>query len=112
MRGGGCQTLVKGGRPCDEAGQVGVPGEPRTEVSEAVVAEAKCDSVIVDLRPGEKQGSVTHAIPERLRRRVIHRDGYCCAVPGCRHAVWWALHHVVHRNHGGKHLGANVRNMR
>ena len=102
------QTVLQVCPSCEDTVQVGVADEPWTEVSEAVAAAASCDHVVVDMRPGPKQGAVSHAIPERVRRKVLHRDEYCCAVPGCRHAVWLALHHVVHKEHGGGHEVCNL----
>ena len=102
------QTLVHVCDHCEYTTLAGVPGEPHTEVSDAVAARARCDSVVVDLRPGPGKGAVTHKIPERVRRQVLDRDRYCCAAPGCRHNVWLQLHHVVERNRGGDHEVFNL----
>src|SRR5450432_954279 len=43
------------------------------------------------------------AIPPAVRREVLRRDGGRCAVPGCRHAVFLDLHHMIPRADGGDH---------
>jgi hypothetical protein len=43
------------------------------------------------------------AIPPVIRRAVIRRDGGRCVVPGCRHAVFVDIHHLVPRSEGGGH---------
>jgi hypothetical protein len=41
-------------------------------------------------------------IPAHIRRAVILRDKHC-AWPGCgRHAAWCDVHHIVHKEDGGK----------
>jgi len=45
----------------------------------------------------------TQTIPPARRRAVLRRDGGKCSVPGCRHAVYTDLHHIVPRSEGGKH---------
>ncbi len=42
-------------------------------------------------------------IPPATRRLVMQRDSGRCVVPGCRHAVWVDVHHLVPRAEGGRH---------
>ncbi len=102
------QTILAKCPQCRDAVQIGLAEEPHAEVSASKVAAAECDSVIVDMRPGPDQGKTTHAIPERVRRVVLHRDNHGCVVPGCSHQIWVQLHHVVPRQHGGKHNPDNL----
>ena len=44
----------------------------------------------------------TQAVPPKLRRAVARRDGGKCCVPGCRHAVFTDVHHLVPRSEGGE----------
>lgn len=83
-------------------------GEERFAVSEVVAAELECDHEVVDMRAGPKRGHLTHAVPPALRRAVMHRDGYRCAVPGCANATWIAVHHLVPRIEGGRHTEVNT----
>jgi hypothetical protein len=47
-------------------------------------------------------------VPPSIRRRVLARDGRCCVVPGCRHAVFVDVHHLERRADGGKHALENL----
>ena len=78
------------------------------EVRDTLVAEAACDSEVVDLRPGPKQGHRTRAIPPAIRRTVLHRDNHACLVPGCRNRRWLDLHHVDSFAKGGGHAVDNL----
>ncbi len=78
------------------------------EVSDTIASEACCDAEIVDMRPGPDQGRLTRAIPPKLRRIVLHRDRYACAVPGCRCRLWLDVHHVVPFARGGQHTERNL----
>ncbi len=74
-------------------------------VAPSTVAQAGCDAVVVEVAQG---GRVSRTIPPSVRRRVAHRDGYCCAVPGCGARVWLDVHHLVPRAHGGTHDEGNL----
>ena len=76
--------------------------------SDAVVAEAECDHETVDGRPGPTLGHLTHAIPPAVRRAIMHRDRYRCAVPGCANHTWCDVHHLVPRSEGGDHAASNL----
>jgi 5-methylcytosine-specific restriction endonuclease McrA len=50
----------------------------------------------------------TQSIPPALRRAVLRRDGGRCRVPGCRHATFVDVHHLVPRSSGGRHSAENL----
>ena len=50
----------------------------------------------------------TQTIPPRIRRAVFYRDGGKCRVPGCRHAVFTEVHHIVLRDEAGTHSPENL----
>jgi hypothetical protein len=62
-----------------------VPVEP------AVVEQARCSGEVHDLQA--KENEVKRAIPTRVRRRVLDRDGRRCQVPTCRAMCALDLHH-------------------
>ncbi len=47
-------------------------------------------------------------IPPALRRAVLRRDHERCQVPGCTHATFLDLHHIVPRSEGGLHELENL----
>jgi hypothetical protein len=53
--------------------------------------------------PGAKQ-----TIPPALRRSVLRRNHERCQVPGCSHATFLDLHHLVARSEGGQHELENL----
>ena len=73
------------------------------EARDTIVAEACCDSEVVDMRPGDGQGELSRTIPPRVRRKVLHRDGYRCVIPGCSCSLWLHLHHTKPFSEGGDH---------
>jgi hypothetical protein len=77
-------------------------------VSDTIASEAACDCEVIDLLPGPHLGHLTRAIPETLRRRVLDRDDWKCAVPHCRNRHWIDVHHLIHRAHGGRHEYDNL----
>jgi hypothetical protein len=50
----------------------------------------------------------TQTTPPALRRAVFRRDGARCKVPGCRHATFVDVHHLVPRAEGGTHTLENL----
>jgi len=50
----------------------------------------------------------TQSIPPAIRRAVFRRDGGKCRVPGCRHAVFTDVHHIVLRSEDGEHSLENL----
>jgi len=78
------------------------------DVTDEIAAQARCDSEIVDMVPGPDRGAASRTIPQRIRRQVLHRDGYRCAVPHCRHSWWVHLHHLDPFAAGGAHAVENL----
>ena len=39
--------------------------------------------------------------------QILHRDGLCCANPGCRHKGHLQAHHIVYRSNGGRSVLSN-----
>ena len=72
-------------------------------VTDTVASEVACDHEEVDLTPGPHVGHLTRAIPPALRRRVLDRDDYRCAVPRCGNRLWIDVHHLQPREEGGRH---------
>jgi hypothetical protein len=111
---------------CERGRQVG-RGE-LVEVAPAAVEMATCDgqhlgAVLPDAHVGAvSQAAVsstvevvsriparaTQTIPPALRRAVLRRDGACCRLPGCRHATFVDVHHLVPRAEGGGHTPENL----
>jgi hypothetical protein len=52
-------------------------------------------------------GRSQHAVPDRTRRLVVHRDAKC-RVPWCTQARWLHVHHLVHWDNGGSTDTANL----
>jgi 5-methylcytosine-specific restriction endonuclease McrA len=91
------------------------------EVSPEIVEMAECDGQHLghlessahvganEGQPGLRENANTHvgtqratqAIPPALRRAVLRRDEGRCRVPGCRHAVFTDVHHLLPRSEGG-----------
>jgi hypothetical protein len=53
--------------------------------------------------PANRNERATQSIPPAVRRKVVHRDGGRCKVPGCRHVHFLEIHHVDPRADGGDH---------
>ena len=67
-----------------------------------------CDSIFIgDLESDELTRPKPH-IPDALRRKVLQRDGHGCVVPGCRSKRNLSVHHLRHRQDGGKHTLRNL----
>jgi hypothetical protein len=47
-------------------------------------------------------------IPPAVRRAVLARDRHCCRVPGCTHATFLDIHHIVPRSEGGSNDPENT----
>ncbi len=91
--------------------QDAVTGETRgavDEVSDTAVAEAACDAEVIDMRPGPTQGHSRRIVAPVLRRKLLHRAGWRCEVPGCRCLQWLDVHHLCARFDGG---GNEVENL-
>ena len=68
-------------------------------------ARASCDAEVVDL---SSEGSVSKAVPPKVRRAVLLRDGHRCVVPGCTNRLWLEVHHLVPRAAGGSNEAGNL----
>ena len=55
-----------------------------------------------------RRGHVSRTIPPATRAAVLHRDRWCCNVPGCTNTLWLDLHHIVERHRGGDHRESNL----
>jgi RuvA, C-terminal domain len=80
----------------------------QVEVGPEVVEMASCDAQHVGHidSPASTHVGVSRAhqdIPPAVRRKVMRRDGGRCVVPGCRHATFVDIHHIVLRSEGGDH---------
>jgi RuvA, C-terminal domain len=83
----------------------------QVEVGAEVVEMARCDAqdvghlgVECSTHVGDSGSVRAHQdIPPAVRRKVMRRDGGRCAVPGCRHATFVDIHHIVLRSEGGDH---------
>ncbi len=92
-------------------GQAGaeVTGGPR--IGPNTLAEILCSGRVEVNTTGTRPlavGPTVHAIPPRLRRHVIHRDGGVCAVAGCDSRYRLQVHHIAPRSQGGTHHPANL----
>jgi HNH endonuclease len=82
------------------------------ELSQAAAAMVHCDAQQVSALVGTKHEAAhvraAQDIPPATRRAVIRRDRGRCQVPGCAHAHFVDLHHVVPRSEGGSHDARNL----
>jgi 5-methylcytosine-specific restriction endonuclease McrA len=82
------------------------------EVGPEVLEMASCDARHVGRVDGAHVGArpsrAVQDIPPAVRRLVLRRDQGRCRVPGCRHATWVDVHHVVSRGEGGGHEPENL----
>jgi len=114
---------------CDDCGRAWQEGRGRwIQLSEADLALAECDAVIVhennEAEPradaeasttnkrtsaptgnptANKPGNPTANIPAKIRKRVWARDKGRCRVPGCRATRHIDIHHLIPRALGGTH---------
>ena len=51
----------------------------------------------------DRRERATQSIPPAVRRKIVHRDGGRCKVPGCRHSHFLDIHHIEPRADGGDH---------
>jgi 5-methylcytosine-specific restriction endonuclease McrA len=75
----------------------------RFVASPALLEAARCDA----LRQGE-HGSRRAAVPPRIRRAVLARDGHQCQAPGCRNTGYLEVHHRIPAAAGGKPEPTNL----
>lgn len=66
-----------------------------------------CDSMFIgDLESNDLTRPKSH-IPDAIRRKVMHRDGFACIVPGCEATRNLDVHHFRQRAFGGQHTCEN-----
>ncbi|RYZ08621.1 MAG: HNH endonuclease [Myxococcales bacterium] len=83
------------------------------DVSPTVTAMADCDAQRL---PGARMGAsardsptrATQDVPPAVRRAVLRRDRRRCRVPGCTHARFLDIHHVMTKADGGDHDAGNL----
>jgi hypothetical protein len=83
------------------------------DVAPEIVELATCDGQNIGHveDPGAHVGAPQRAaqsIPPAIRRSVLRRDGGRCRVPGCRHATFVDVHHLVSRSEGGANTTENL----
>lgn len=90
---------------CERCGQGDQQGNgERCAVGPAVIEMCECDAQVLN-REGRP---AAQRVPPARRRAVLRRDGGCCVVPGCRHALFIDVHHLVPRERGGDHDMENL----
>jgi hypothetical protein len=99
------QVAVTVCKQCKQGWQHGACGT--TLLTPPELERACCDSVHVGSIDDEP-GRAARSIPPALKRRVLHRDGYCCRVPGCTATANVDVHHMWFLMYGGKNTLANL----
>jgi hypothetical protein len=62
----------------------------------------------VGAQPSPSTRRATQSIPPALRRAVLRRDEHRCRAPGCQHATFVDVHHLVPRSDGGGNTADNL----
>ncbi len=57
---------------------------------------------------GQPRPRAKQSIPPALRRAILARDQHRCRVPGCTHATFVDVHHIVPRSEGGSNDPSNL----
>ena len=78
------------------------------EIDPAVAECAACDAVHLGSLDAAGPERATTTVTARKREQVLARDGYCCAVPGCRRNIGLDLHHIEFQSRGGGHELSNL----
>jgi hypothetical protein len=73
------------------------------EVDPAVAECAACDAIHLGSLDAPTPERATTTVTARKREQVLARDGYCCAVSGCRRNVGLDVHHIEYQSRGGSH---------
>ncbi|MEZ4335604.1 MAG: HNH endonuclease signature motif containing protein [Sandaracinaceae bacterium] len=76
-------------------------GAEDVAVDDVVLQMARCDAQEVGVVDDGVAPRATQTVPPKTRRQVLLRHGGRCAVPGCSHAVFAQVHHVVPRADDG-----------
>jgi hypothetical protein len=82
---------------------VGVPNPRGNEVATDATPPEQAPAAKIRPNPRAKQ-----SIPPALRRAVLTRDQHRCRVPGCTHATFVDVHHVLPRSEGGCNEAFNL----
>ena len=91
---------------CDQAWQDG--GGVAVAIEASALERARCDAVHIGSIDSDTPTRATQTIPPAMVRHVWHRDGGHCRVPGCRSARGIEVHHLTHREDGGRHDASNL----
>jgi hypothetical protein len=88
-------------------GEAGVTIESGPQVGPATLEAILCHGVIeVTARTEDGSplalGRRSRAIPPRLRRAILHRDGAACTIEGCVSRYRLQIHHIVGWADGGR----------
>ena len=88
-------------------GETGVMIEGGPQIGPATVEAILCDGVIeVTARTADgvplRMGRRSRAIPPRLRRWILHRDGAACTIAGCTSRYRLQIHHIIGWSQGGR----------
>ncbi len=107
----GATVLIDGDLALATQGQAGaeVLGGPR--IGPAFLEEILCGGRVEIDMTGVRLlavGPAGSAIPPRLRRAVIARDGGRCSAAGCRSRHRLQVHHIVPRSRGGTNDPGNL----
>ena len=95
------QTAVTTCRDCKQAHPVGAGME--VALSPQDVERVACDCEHIGDLERDEPTRITSTIPAPTRRKVFVRDKFRCTVPWCTATRFLAIHHIVHREHGGGH---------
>jgi hypothetical protein len=98
----------------DTDSDTGVRGDDNSDIAPAPVATGPAAET--ENRPAPSAASLgvepsrraKQSIPPAMRRAVLARDQHRCRVPGCNHATYVDVHHVVPRSEGGRNEPANL----
>ena len=52
--------------------------------------------------------SESRCVTPAQRRKLVRREGYCCASPGCQNHIWLEAHHLISYAAGGVTLPSNL----
>jgi hypothetical protein len=92
---GGYLIILNQCQTCGQASQANARGV--FEAPKALLEVAQCDGIIEDSSARRRR-----AIPPRMRRQVLKRDGYQCAATGCSHTNNLEMHHRIPVAQGGE----------
>jgi hypothetical protein len=96
--------------PVNDA-HVDAPDRPGDGPGEAPAQSAAAAAPTAGATPPARVVPITRArqtIPPAVRRAVLARDRHRCRVPGCTHATFLDVHHIVPRSEGGSNDPLNL----